>query len=195
MRFHFYVKDCVEQEAGNTQLSEADGVGVWQPSLRKILPPHCPRYPFFAFWLFHQFRVFKNRDYRVLFIREANLVVQRCCLLPPFFRYPFMHRDDLTVSTWTHPDYRRRGLASRTLSKAMKCSHQPFRRIWYITKETNAASTRLAECCEFTFFGTGKRVTTFGSRILGRFVVETLHHAIGLSSLGADFLERSRDRA
>jgi len=57
----------------------------------------------------------------------------------------------------------------------MKCSSQPFRKVWYITKETNVASLRLAERSEFVFFGTGKRVATFGSRIFGRFVLETLH--------------------
>lgn len=194
MCFHFYVKDCAEQEGGNRQLSDADGIEVWQPSWRKILPPHLPWYPFLAFWLFHQLRVFKNRNYRVLFIKDGDRVIQRCCVLPAFFRYPFMHRDDLTVGTWTHPDYRRRGLAARTLAKAMRVPSQPFRRIWYITNETNAASVRLAERCEFVFFGTGKRVTTFGSGILGRFRLETLHPTTCSSTLPS-FLERSRDRA
>lgn len=174
MRFHFYLRDCVERPGPNRGLCEADGVEVWEPSWRKLLPPRSPRYPFLAFWMFHQLRVFKNRDYRVLFIQEDDRVVQRCCILPAFFRYPFMRSGDLNISTWTHPDYRRRGLASRTLRKAIKCSSQPFRRIWYITREANAASIRLAEGCEFIFFGTGKRVATFGPRVLGRFVVETL---------------------
>lgn len=193
MRFRFYVMDCFAQAGPPSQFSEADGIAVWQPSWRKLLPPDSPRYPFLAFWLFHRLGVFQNRDYRVLFIQDGDRVVQRCSVLPAFFRYPFMHPGDVTVGTWTHPDYRRRGLAARTLAKAIRCSSQPFRRIWYITKETNTPSARLAERCEFVFFGTGKRVTTFGSRILGRFRVETLHPVPCSSSLGASFLEPSRD--
>jgi len=194
MRFRFYVKDCVAQPRPNHPWSEADGIALWQPSLRRILPPDAPRYPFLAFWLFHQLRMFKNRDYGVLFIKADDRVVQRCCLLPRFFRYPFMQSGDLNVSTWTHPDYRRRGLAARTLQKAIACSGQPFRRIWYITRESNAASMGLAEGCEFVLFATGKRVTTFGSRILGRFVVETLQDGICPDLLRPDLFERISDR-
>src|SRR5579864_3306832 len=143
MRFYFYVKDCVAQTDPNGQLSGPDGIQLWEPSWRKILPPDSPRYPFLAFWLFHQFRVFKNPDYRVLFIKEGDRVVQRCSVLPAFCRYPFMRSGDLNIGTWTHPEYRRRGLAVHTLSQAIRCSSQPSRRIWYITKETNAASMRL----------------------------------------------------
>jgi hypothetical protein len=75
MRFRLYVKDCVEQPGPNSQLSESDGVEVWRPSWQKLLPPDSPQYPFLAFWLFHQFGVFKNPDYRVLFIKEGNRVV------------------------------------------------------------------------------------------------------------------------
>ena len=195
MRFHFYVKEGPEQPGATRQWSEPDGVEVWEPSLRKILPPGFPWYPFFAFWLFHQLRLFKNRDYRVLFIREDNRVVQRCCLLPPFFRYPFMRSADLNISIWTHPDYRRKGLAARTLSKALHSSRQHFRRIWYITRETNAASIRLAERCEFGFFGTGKRVAICGSMVLGHFVVEAVRDRTSPDSLCPGFFSRKRDRA
>jgi lipopolysaccharide/colanic/teichoic acid biosynthesis glycosyltransferase len=194
MRFHFYVKDCLVRSGSNPQSPEPRDIEVWEPSLRRILPPDSPRYPFLAFWLFHQLRVFRNRDYRVLFIKEGNRVVQRCCLLPPFFRYPFMRSVDLNISTWTHPDYRRSGLADRALAQAMNGSSRPSRRIWYITSETNAESMRLAERREFVFFASGRRVTTFGSRILGRFVLETLGDGTCADSLRPGFFERISDR-
>src|SRR5947207_15988399 len=111
MRLFFYLKDCVAQESPNSLPAEEDDIEVWRTSARRLLPPDSPLYPFFVWWLFHQFRVFKNQDYQVVFIRDGDRVVQRCCVLPAFFCYPFMYSGDLNVGTWTHPEYRRRGLA------------------------------------------------------------------------------------
>ncbi len=174
MHYLFYVMDSCSLKTAPPAPRETRGLEEWSPSLLKVLPPGAPFYPFCVWWIFHYLRIFKNRDYKVVFIREGDRVIQRSCLIPAFFRFPFMQPADLTVVIWTAAGHRGKGLATRALHEAIERSRQPQRKIWYVTKETNLASIRLAECLGFSFLGKGRRVSAFGFRILGRFIVDIL---------------------
>jgi RimJ/RimL family protein N-acetyltransferase len=174
MHYLFYVMDSQALEAAANAVGDPGNLEEWSPSLWKLLPPDAPFYPFCIWWVFHQLRIFKNRDYRVVFIREGDRVIHRTCLLPAFFRFPIMQPTDLNVATWTLAGHRRKGLATRTLQMAIERLSRPQRNIWYVTKETNLPSIRLAESMGFSLLGQGRRVSEFGFRILGHFILETI---------------------
>jgi RimJ/RimL family protein N-acetyltransferase len=174
MQYHFYRMNTSAFTATPGAVRETNGLEEWSPSLRKLLPPDAPFYPFGIYWMFHHLRIFKNREYKIVFVREADRVIQRTCLLPAFFRFPFMPPTDLSVSTWTLGGHRGKGLATRALQGAIDRSKGPKRSIWYVTKERNLPSIRLAERLGFSLFGKGRRVSVLGFRFLGHFVLETL---------------------
>jgi RimJ/RimL family protein N-acetyltransferase len=174
MRCVFYVIGSCSLEAAPNAVEEPGDLEEWSPSLRKVLPPDAPLWPYCIWWIFHHLRIFKNREYRIVFTRDGDRVIQRSCLLLAFFRFPFMQAADLAVGVWTHPEYRSKGLAARTVRRAIKLSNPPQRKIWYVTKETNLPSIRLAERMGFSLLGKGRRVSAFGFRLFGRFILDSL---------------------
>jgi RimJ/RimL family protein N-acetyltransferase len=137
------------------------------------VPPGLPLYPFLIFWLFHHLRIFANREYTVLLIREGDRVVHNSTLVPTYFRYPFMGRNDVQIGTWTAPDHRGRGLARLALKQAMALTRRRSGRIWFIVKEVNLPSVRIAATSGLTLIGCGCRVSRFGLEALGKFVLES----------------------
>lgn len=145
---------------------------VWRPCLGSLTPPGLSDRTYAVWWMFHYVHVFRNRDYGVLLARVDGKVVHRAGLFPPYFRFPFMARDDLQIGdVWTAPEYRRRGIASCALRWAMATCARPGRRIWYVVEDTNDASIRTAEALGMRLVGTGERVHRFGSSVLGAYVI------------------------
>lgn len=113
---------------------------LWRPSMTRDIPPTLgPR--FVLRWLFHYMVAFRNRDYSVVLIGEGDRVVHRSCIVPAYFRWPFMKSSDCQVSgAWTHPDYRGLGPATAGLTEAMTTCAEPGRCFWYVFRAAYSAS-------------------------------------------------------
>lgn len=148
-------------------------VRTWQPGLTSIIPPTFGLRRA-AFWLFHYCRVFRNRDYKVLYIEEAGKVVHCTCIVPKYFRWPFMQDHDIQISSmWTDEAHRGKGLASFAVQHVLASNTMKVRRIWFAARENNPASLSVCRKCGFELVGVARRVNRFGTRILGTLSMQT----------------------
>lgn len=153
------------------QLPPGYAVELWHPRAGRIVPPTLG--PKFAFWwVLHYLRLFRNRSYSVLLIRSKSRVVHRTCLIPRYFRWPFMADRDLQVSsTWTHPDHRCQGLATVALELAASEWAKGGRKLWYVTHDDNVASLAVCRNIGFRLLAQASRTERFGLRIFGQLVL------------------------
>ena len=174
MKYLFYAADGQPSAKLPAALSANYRVEVWRPSLTSIKPQGLSLVPFGVWWVFHLLHIFSNRDYCLIVIYDGPKVIHRTCVFPGFFRFPFMAREDMQIGdTWTADDHRGKGLATWAIHKVFEIFGPKGRRIWYITAETNAASIRAAEKGGFTLHGEGRRVSRFGLKPLGAYVLDT----------------------
>jgi lipopolysaccharide/colanic/teichoic acid biosynthesis glycosyltransferase/RimJ/RimL family protein N-acetyltransferase len=184
--FLFYMAEADNAAAPPAELPAGYRCRLWRPSLLKIIPRGLSPMPFGAWWLMHSFRLFSNRDYSLLLIDDGSEIVHRSCVFPRYFRFPFMGKDDLQIGdTWTAESHRGKNLAALALRKAMQLHHRPGRRFWYVVHETNAASIRVAEKAGMRAAGRGSRVSRWGLRPLGAFVMEQKSPEIRINPLAA----------
>lgn len=147
-------------------------IRVWRPSLARIIPPGLEG-KFVIWWFMHYLHIFRNRSYAALYVYDGDTVVHRCCIVPPHFRWPFMGHDDLQFSsTWTHPDYRRMGIASAALVVAMAQFGRTSRRFWYVAGVKNTPSAAACQKAGFRTVGFATRTKWLGSRLLGQLVLQ-----------------------
>lgn len=153
----------------SAQLSSPNfSFNFWRPGVRAMVPPGMSA-KFGFWWLFHFLRVFKSKDYSVLFVLKGGKIVHRSCVVPAYFRWPFMSADDLQISsTWTATEYRGHGLATIALQYIVREKGKQNRRFWYVTREDNPASISVCKKAGFNLFSNAARETFFGSRLLGR---------------------------
>lgn len=150
-------------------------VRVWQPSITRVIPPGLDL-KYSLWWAFHHARVFRNRDYAVLLIGEGDIVVHRSCIVPAYYRWPFMKDNDCQISnTWTHPDYRGRGLATIGLMRAVAACQRPGRSFWYVSREANLSSVSVCTRAGFTLVGHARRTRRMGSSVLGQLIMDPIH--------------------
>jgi RimJ/RimL family protein N-acetyltransferase len=169
----FFALRCNGALPGESALDSEFSSLLWRPSLRYVTPPGHPQLPFAVWWGFHQTRIFSNRDYGVLLIRDGSHIIHRSCIFPGYFRFPFMEANDLQVGdTWTSPGYRGRGLARHALREAVRLLGRPGRRFWYLVESENLPSIRVAEHIGFRLAGEGRRTHRCGLRIFGSFVLD-----------------------
>ena len=149
-------------------LADLYRVGVWTPDGIASRPSGCGAMPYAVWTAFHHLRVFKNRGYRVVQVFAGKAPVHRCCVFPPYFRFPFMDPSDLQLGDlWTHPDHRGKGLAACAAGIALGLS--PETRCWYLCKRENEPSISLAERLGFRLVGVGDRRPRLGVRALGHY--------------------------
>lgn len=147
---------------------------IWRPSLSHIRVPTLDWKTSLMFWLCHQLRLFRTREYAVILVQKGSEVVHRTCLLPTFWRWPFMNHDDLQVSAvWTDPAYRAKGIATSVSSRAISTFARTGRKFWYITRNDNYASIRVCTKAGFQLMGTAHRTSLLGLRLLGQFVIDS----------------------
>jgi RimJ/RimL family protein N-acetyltransferase len=147
---------------------------LWRPSLFELHPPFVPKLTYSVFWGFHQAHVFRNRQYAVLLGYEGSRVVHSMTVFPPYFRFPFMRKNDLQLGNLlTAEDQRGKGIATAAIRRAVELVGQPGRRIFYLSRVDNVPSIRAAERAGFTRVGTAKRTHRFGVRLFGQFKVVT----------------------
>ncbi len=156
----------------DTLLENNYKVVLWKPSLKKFLPPGLG-WKFSLWWLAHMVRVFRNRNYSVLYIYHNDEIIHRSCLVPPYFRWPFMQSNDLLISsTWTDPRYRGHGFATIGLIKAIYLMNSTSCRFWYVTRNNNPASIAVCKKAGFILVGYARRTNWMGVRLLGHFVIK-----------------------
>lgn len=144
---------------------------IWKPGLLRVRPKGLPLYPFFVWWIFHQLRLFANRDYAVVLIHYQNQLVHRSVITPRYFRFPFMRDGDLQIGdTWTDEAHRGRGLATMGLKSALAAAGN--REYWYLVEEENFPSIRVAEKLGFRLAGVGTRTPRLGSSLFGSFLLQ-----------------------
>jgi RimJ/RimL family protein N-acetyltransferase len=140
---------------------------TWKPGFYSWTPPGMGF--FFVFWsTFHWLSIFQNRNYCVVYILKQGRVVHRSCVVPTYFRWPFMAENDLQISsTWTAPDWRGQGLATYALMYIVKSMSASNRQFWYVTRDANIPSIKVAQKAGFKVVGNAVRVKRFGSDLLG----------------------------
>lgn len=145
-------------------------VEFWRPSLARPVHPRLAGLPFLGWSLFHFARVFRNRDYGILLLRQGSAVVHRTCILPAFFRFPFLAPADLQAAgIWTAPELRGRGLALAVMGLVLRRLEDPGRTLWYMAGVDNRSSIRLAQKAGFAPFGRVVRKRFLDQGILGHF--------------------------
>ena len=147
-------------------------LAFWRPSGTRLWPRGFAPSPFLLWGLFHVLRVFATRDYAMVLIFHGSTLVHRTCLLPAHYRFPFMRPGDLQAAgIWTHPDKRGTGLGLVALQEAAWRLQNPERVLWYMVREDNQPSIRLAEKGGFHLWGQGAKVALLGIGLLGAFTI------------------------
>jgi GNAT superfamily N-acetyltransferase len=160
--------DC--PDARPAQLNPRFTHAIWKPRGLEIVPPGTGLLSLGGWWLLHLVHVFRCRDYGVLVIFDGRVLVHRSCVLPKWFRFPFMQLDDLQIaSTWTDEGYRGQGIATWAISTILAHYRRPGRSFWYLVRSSNAASIRVVEKAGFRVAGKGSRTRRWGCRLLGCF--------------------------
>lgn len=145
----------------------------WTPSLREPLPPGLSARIFAGWTAMHHLRVFQNRLFAIYLVSRDGRLVHRSCVLPAWFRLPFMAAQDIQIAaTHTAPEARGQGLARAAVSAIVARFRAPGRTIWYFANEDNAASLRVIEQCGFAYAGEGVRTRRHGLALLGQFVID-----------------------
>lgn len=153
-------------------LPEGCTCSFWRPGLFRVVPPSLPWFPFVTWWLMHFLGVFSNCDYGVLMIHCRGELVHRSVVSPRYFRFPFMGDTDLQIGdTWTAEQHRGKGLASFAIQATRDRDPRPDRVYWYVCEQTNIPSIRVVEKLGFRKTGDCVRVSRFGLRLLGAFVI------------------------
>lgn len=165
--YHIYMRSSEREDAGRVALPNLS-FSFWRPGPRDLIPAGMNA-KFGFWWLFHYLRIFKNKDYSVLFVLKDGKIVHRSCVVPAYFRWPFMSSDDLQISsTWTASEYRGQGLGTMALQYIVREKGKLNRRFWYVTREDNPASISVCKKAGFRLFSKAERENFFGSRLLGR---------------------------
>lgn len=170
----FYYCDIEKNSSINELvLPENYQFNVWKPGYNSFLSSTGTFYPFFMWFFFHVFKIFRNRNYSIIEIIDNGKVIHRSCILPKFFRFPFMGENDLHITgTWTDENYRGKGLATKTLVYVLMLHKNENIKLWYISRQENIASIRVAKKAGFQLFGVGGIVSRFNSRFLGYFSIK-----------------------
>jgi RimJ/RimL family protein N-acetyltransferase len=118
----------------------------------------------------HNLYVFSNKDYGLYLIFDGGRLIHRSVIMPRYFRFPFMGKEDLQIGdTWTIPEYRGEGLATFAIQNTIESLKKPNRKFWYVVEETNRPSIRAIEKNGFVKFGTGVRKKRMNLKVIGTF--------------------------
>lgn len=174
-KYLFFVQDSDADFERRIDCPASYTLEVWRPTMTQVMPRHGARSwgdvgKFLIWWFFAQVGIFSNRDYAIILIRKADIIVHRSLVTPRYFRFPFMAQDDLQIGdVWTAPEERGNGLAGLAISAVRANFAVPGRRLWWITNQSNESSVRVARKAGFELFGSGQRVSIGGIRFLGSF--------------------------
>jgi glycosyltransferase involved in cell wall biosynthesis/RimJ/RimL family protein N-acetyltransferase len=170
MKFLFYATQSAPTAAPENALDSRYTWTLWRPSWRRLWPRGLPPWPFAIWWLFHYLRLFANRDYSLLLVYEGKRCIHHTCVVPGYFRFPFMNEDDLQIGyTRTTEGHRGEGLAVFAATKVIQLLSRNGRQLWYVVHETNTASQHVAERSGFSLVGRGRRTAWHGLHLIGAY--------------------------
>jgi len=174
---YLYYRTPMTSRGSGPDLDEDLRMEVWRPSLARPVRRDLPLVPCAVWSLFHLLGVFATRDYFLVLVLAGPRLVHRTCVFPAYFRFTFMGPRDLqAASLWTDPAWRGRGLGLAALEEAFRRPECQGRTLWYMVREDNRPSIRLAEKAGFVQWGRGGRVDPWGIRALGRYRVAEIFH-------------------
>lgn len=168
--YRLYRKDAgyTTDETALNRLPASYRVRIFRPSLMHLKPPHLPWFPFAVWGLLATMRLLKRGQVCIYLVFDGPLLIHYSVVLPKYFRFPFMERDDLQIGpVWTSEDHRRRGVATGVHALIVESS--PFTRYWYVVRASNHASQRFAEGNGFEPVGDAVRRPRLGLPLLGAF--------------------------
>jgi RimJ/RimL family protein N-acetyltransferase len=170
---YLFFRRGIAKVAGHVPEQLAGGqLTVWRPSWRRVPPPAIRSRVNWVWWLFHNLHVFRSRGFCVILVSRDGRLVHRSSVFPPYFRFPFMRRDDVQIGdTWTDVSERGRGIATAVIGVALALPERRDADAWYIVEANNAASIRAVEKAGFTLVGRGNRLPRFGLRALGYYAI------------------------
>ena len=172
-KYFFYCQNFSNLKMAKFTLNNRYNCKLWRPKITNIKPSGLPLFPFGIWWLFHYLRIFRNREYCIFLIYDGETLVHRSCVFPGYFRFPFMLKNDLQIGdSWTHPDYRGKGMAPFAIYQILLLKGKHGRRLWYITESNNYPSIRVIEKVGFKKVGEGRRKKRFGFRFMGYFEID-----------------------
>lgn len=155
------------------QLSPDLHIHCWQPG-RQGWPPRGSRgLKNQLWWLLTRAGAFARPDFTEIRIERAGRPLHRLIVTPRWYRFPFMAAGDLQIGDlWTSPGARRQRLAEAAIAEAHRRFADDCGTFWYVADADNEASTALAKSCGYRQVATGRRTRPFGTRILGRYVID-----------------------
>jgi GNAT superfamily N-acetyltransferase len=137
-----------------------DGITVtrWRARDGGALPPALAAPAHAAWRAFDSLGLFASREYGAIVITHAGTPAHRTMVLPRYYAFPFLGRDDLQLGdTLTLPAHRGRGLATLALRAAPALLAQPGRALWYVVDADNTPSRRAVESAGWTLAGRATR--------------------------------------
>lgn len=153
----------IDYSAGQSRDYRLD---VWRPSTASLRPPGLPLK--YALWTpMRTFGVFQNPRVELLRLFRGSDLVSSLCVVPAWYRWPFMNKEDSQLSSvYTSPECRGRGYATALVRVAVSRT-PPSARTWYVTREANESSVAVAHGAGFKFVGRARRTRRLGVRALG----------------------------
>jgi len=172
-QYMFYVLRSQDIKHVDVTLSGHYSFEFWKPTIPTIVPKSLFKAPFFVWSVLHYLKLFSTPNYSIFMVYLGKKMVHYSVVLPKYFRTPFITKNDLQIGpVWTHNEHRRNGIASYVIQKILQSYKKRGRKFWYIVREENIASRRLAEKAGFILYGKGVRKKKFGIRAIGTFVIE-----------------------
>jgi GNAT superfamily N-acetyltransferase len=157
MNYLFYKARITVPLPGPELPGELD-LAIWRPTLGRPLVRGLPAVPFAVWSLYHFLGWFATRDYFLVLVRHRGRLVHRAAVFPTHGRFPFMAPGDLQAAAlWTDPGWRGRGLGLAGLAEVFRRPECQGRTLWYMVREDNPASIRLAEKAGLRCWGRGGR--------------------------------------
>jgi len=126
---------------------------LWQPSLVSIVPPTFG-WPEAKWWAYHYAGVFRNEDYRVLYLKQGNEIVHRLGVLPTDRMDSTCAPGDLSVVwPWTHPEHGDQGLETAALRRMLWLLHKPERTFWCVVRKGDRNTVQACREAGFELVG------------------------------------------
>ena len=146
-------------------LKEDLTIRIFKPTLLK-LKPHKNKIFIYLFWY-----LFTFGKYKIIYVTNRDeKIVCYSHLLPKFFKFPFMAKQDLHMGpSWTDPNYRGQGIFTYVKNHTLQTFHNKGVAFWAIVEKDNYPSIRVQLKNGFEIVGTGAK-----SKLLGRYEITCL---------------------
>lgn len=140
-------------------LPEGLDIKIWYPRFFDLRPPQVP----FSFvWVLYSIIFLFNKSYKGIMVYNKNReLIHHTFIIPYHFRFAFMDKSDIQISNvWTKDEYRNLNIATIIINQI--CLTSKNKSIWYICREDNAPSIKVAKKSNFIFKFNCERVLKFG---------------------------------